>query len=364
MTERVESCESDKLDRYLKKYGGYWRYKGLKDFCYLINPFFPNKELVEEMRDNFDMLLREYPSGMAVNSQLAADMFGMKADNICVGNGTAELIKSLMECVGRVGLIYPTFEEYPNRKKKEDLEPFYVLSKDFSYGVDELMEFYVDKSIDALLIVNPDNPSGHFIQKEDILRLAVWCKNKGISLVVDESFVDFADIPEQTLLVQDIIERYDNLIVLKSISKSYGVPGVRLGVMASADKKLIENTKKDVSIWNINSYGEFFMEIIGKYRKEYVNALELFYRVRCEYVEELRNIGALTVYPTQANYVMCKINSDFSSRKLAEIMLNRYNILIKDLSGKEGFNAGNYIRLSVKTKEENALVIKALKEIL
>ena len=365
IAESIFAEGDEKLVRYMKRFGGYWRYEGMYDFCYLVNPFFPNQRFMDEMKANFETLIREYPSGMAVNSLLAAKYFELRPEQVCVGNGTAELIKSLMENFsGNIGLIYPTFEEYPHRKKKEQLVPFRVINEDFTYTVDDIMDFYKDKDIQAIVLVNPDNPSGHFIVRDDILRLEEWASKRNVSVIVDESFVDFADIPEQTLLTQDIIDSHRRLIVLKSISKSFGVPGLRLGIIASADRDMIAAMKKDVAIWNINSFAEYYMQIIEKYKDDYEDAMRRFMDVRRRYVAKLENIPALRVFPSQANYVMCRLENGMSSRKLADVMLNRYNILIKDLSTKEGLNGGNYIRLSVKTDEENDVVVKVLGELL
>lgn len=122
---------------------------------------------------------------MFVNSLLAGKYFGIKQDYVVVGNGAAELIKIVMEehAGKKVGVMFPTFDEYPNRLKPEQIVPFISKKDDFSYTVDELMEFFGDKNISLLLLINPDNPSGQFIQKTDVLRLADWCKAKGIKLI-------------------------------------------------------------------------------------------------------------------------------------------------------------------------------------
>lgn len=372
IAETIFATGDDKFAKYMRRFGGYWRYEGLHDFCYLVNPYFPNERFMDEMRARFETLIREYPSGMGVNSLLAGKYFGLKAESVVVGNGTSELIKSLMEhceCTkGKIGMIYPTFEEYPHRMEheEEDVVPFPGMGQDFDYQAEALMDFYNDIDISALILVNPDNPSGHFISRDDILALADWAQKKGCRLIVDESFVDFADCEVKTsLLEQDTIDSHPALIVLKSISKSFGVPGLRLGILASADKELIKFMKKDVAIWNINSFGEYYMQIIEKYKDDYEDAMKRFMEVRKRYMVGLNSVPNLKVYPTQANYVLCKLlKDDLTSRKLAEIMLNKYNILIKDLSTKTGFDHGNYIRLAVKTDEENEIIVKALKEVL
>lgn len=366
IAESIFAEKSEKLDRFNKRFGGYWRYPRLIDFCYLVNPFYPNKKLVDEMQANFGRLLCDYPSGMNVNSLLGAKYYGLHREQVCVGNGAAELIKSLMENLdGKVGMIYPTFEEYPHRRREEDIVPYWIKDNDFRYSADELMDFYGDKDIRILVLINPDNPSGNYIEKKDVLRIAKWAEQKNIKFVVDESFVDFADTKgSSTLLEEEIIKEYKNLIVVKSISKSFGVPGLRLGILASNDLNLITTMKKDVAIWNINSFAEFYMQIFEKYKSNYEEAIEKFKNVRKEYVELLTQVPYLRVIPSQANYVMCELTGKMTSRELSEELLDKYNILIKDLSNKNGFEGKSYVRIAVKRPEENKKLVEAMKDVL
>lgn len=366
IVESIFAEKGEKLERFNKRFGGYWRYPRLIDFCYLVNPFYPNQKLIDEMQANFGRLLCDYPSGMNVNSLLGAKYYGLRREQVCVGNGAAELIKALMERLeGKVGMIYPTFEEYPHRRKEEDIVPYQIQDRDFRYTADELMNYYEDKEIQILVLINPDNPSGNYIEKREVLRIAQWAERRNIRFVVDESFVDFADTEENpTLLEEDIIKKYRNLIVIKSISKSFGVPGLRLGLLVSDDLDLIAKMKKDVSIWNINSFAEFYMQIFEKYKANYDDAMKKFRVVRKEYVEMLNQISDLRVIPSQANYLMCELTGAMTSKELAEELLDKYSILIKDLSNKNGFDGKSYIRVAVKRPEENQKLVDAIKEVL
>lgn len=355
----------ERFKKIQNRYGGYWRYPKLIDFCYLVNPFYPPKKMIEEIKANIETLIGSYPSGIEVNSLIAGKYYGLKKEHICPGNGAAELINSLMKTInGSIGIIFPTFEEYPNRLGKNSILPYYPKNRNFSYRSKELMDYYKDSDIKALLLINPDNPSGNFIARAEILQLSEWAEQKGIKLIVDESFVDFADAPgSQTLLSEMILQRNKHLVVVKSISKSFGVPGLRLGVIGSADEELISFIKKDISIWNINSMAEFYLQICEKYRNEYSLALEKFKFIREEFVGKLRNIPNLRVIPTHANFVMCEVFGGYSAKILSETLLNKHNILIKDLSAKKGLD-GQYIRVAIKTIEENNLLIEALRSVL
>lgn len=363
--ESIFAEDKNKLSLYQKRYGGYWRFPSLLDYCYLVNPFFPTEKMKKEMRANFDILLSEYPSGLNENSLLAAKYFGLAQQYICPGNGAAELIKSLMnELTGTIGVVYPTFEEYPNRRKPEEIVAYIPDNKSFSYTVNDLIEFFSQKSISSLLLINPDNPSGNFIPRKDILILADWAVNKNVTLIVDESFVDFAESAEDnSLLCNEILEKYSNMIVIKSISKSYGVPGLRLGILASGNVDLVNRIKKDLSIWNINSFAEFYMQIFNKYELDYKQACALFVKERNRFYKDLEQIAYLRVIPSQANYFLCEVLNKYSSKQLTELLLTKYNILIKDCSGKSTFNGNNYIRIAIRTTSDNLSLMSALNEL-
>ena len=353
--------DEEKLDKIRSRYGGYWRYPALIDFCYLVNPYYPPPKLLDEIKANFDRLICRYPSGMDVNCLLAAKFYGLHKQNVVAGNGAAELIKALMEILdGKIGIVLPAFEEYPNRKKPEDIIAYYPDNGNYSYTASDLIEFYKDKDISVLLLINPDNPSGNYIEKTDVLRIAKWARKKGVTFIVDESFADFADTEEAgTLLEAEILEEHPNLIAVKSISKSFGVPGLRLGVLASDNIELVNLLKKNVAIWNINSFAEFYLQIFEKYKDDYKNAIDEFIKVRKEFVERLSKIKNLRVIPSQANYVMCEVMGNYTAGELTGILLGKYNLFIKDLSAKKGIE-GEYIRIAVKRPEENEKLIKAM----
>lgn len=346
------------------RYGGYWRYPQMLDFCYLVNPYFPPQRMIDEIKASFETLMREYPSGMRVNSLLASKNFGVKQEYILVGNGAAELIKALMErWTKRIGIILPTFEEYPNRLKAEDIIAYTPNTKGFSYTSEDVKRFFANKDIDTLLLINPDNPSGNLIPHEDMIGLIEWAGQKGIKIIVDESFIDFADKSKRySLLDNNILAAYHHLVVVKSISKSYGVPGLRLGIAASSDTVMVANMKRDVSIWNINSYGEFFMQILEKYHRDYFSACEAFSEERNRFYMALSNIPFLHVFPSQANYFLCEVTEGHTSHELA-VELLKHNILIKDCSKKNGFQGTQYVRIAVRGEQDNNCLIRALNSI-
>ena len=334
------------------------------DYCYLVNPYFPSDRMKDELRANFDELLVQYPSGMYVNSLIAGKCFGVRQEYIVPGTGAAELIKSLMENTPgkRLGVIYPTFEEYPNRKAKEDIVVFVPDTEDFHYTVDDLIGCFSSNPVDILLLINPDNPSGNYIPVQDIFRLADWCSARSIRLIVDESFVDFSsDFPGNSLLNNSILERYPGLTVVKSISKSFGVPGLRLGVLASSDPDVVSSVRKDVSIWNINSFAEFFMQIYTKYEADYIRSAEKFRAERKRFYDDLKTIPFLKVFESEANYFLCEVLPPYTSQTLAVRLLKEFNILIKDCAGKKAFNGRDFVRLAVRNSADNHRLVESLR---
>lgn len=355
----------EKLVSLQKRYGGYWRFPKLKDFCYLVNPYFPPQKLVDELKVNFQTLLTEYPSGAAQQSLLAAKIFNVNPEHIVVGNGAAELIASAAGYIsGKVGIPYPTFNEYPERLGTAEVVSI-PLAEDFSYTAEDIIRCVEKENLNTVILINPDNPSGNFLEKAEVLKLCRRLKEKGVALIFDESFIDFAEKEKRyTLIDETLLADYPNLTVIKSISKSFGVPGLRLGVLASGDESYIEKIKKTNTIWNINSFAEYFLQIYDKYSKTYKTACDLIAAERKRFSERLSQLPGVRVFPSQANYVMCRLDKAIVSEKLAILLLERYNIFIKDLSPKRGFENGNYIRLAVRDTVDNDALMEALRTVI
>ncbi|WP_300795621.1 aminotransferase class I/II-fold pyridoxal phosphate-dependent enzyme [uncultured Bacteroides sp.] len=357
--------EDELLKQYYGRYGGFWRFPSLIDYCYLVNPYFPPQKMIDEMQSNFKNLLTEYPSGMRINSLLSSLCFEINQNYILPGNGAAEFIKILMEDFqGKLGLVYPTFEEYPNRLKRDNLEIFIPRNEDFHYTAEDLISYFTLLPINALLLINPDNPAGNFIPFDGICKIADWCLEKNIKFILDESFIDFSsEYKTSTMLKDCILESYPNMVVLKSISKSYGVPGIRLGILASADVNYIGYLKKKLPIWNINSFAESFMQIYIKYKDVYNKSCDKFQIERKWFYNELKKISYIRVIPSEANFFLVEIINKYSSRELTEKLLKKFYILVKDCGPKYGINNRNFVRISIRNREDNKSLIKALKEL-
>lgn len=363
----INNTEDEKLlKQYYSRYGGYWRFPDMLDYCYLVNPYFNRSGIIKEMQDFFPTLVAEYPSGMNVNSMLASECWNVKQEYIIPGNGAAELIKLLMEHLeGKVGVVRPTFEEYPNRMPAERVVTFLPQNSDFRYDADDLIEFFGNNAVENILLINPDNPSGNFIPMEGIIKLAQWTKDNGIKFILDESFVDFSEgYANNSFISNQLLETFPNVCVMKSISKSYGVPGLRLGILCSANTEMIQRMKKQVSIWNINSFAEFFMQIYPKYRADYQKACDQFIATRNDFERELQQIPFIHVMPSQANFFFLEVLPPYKPKQLCAILLKNYKILASACLAKKGIEPDKYMRIAVRSHKDNERFIKALKELI
>ena len=348
---------------FQKRYGGYWRFDGILDYCYLVNPYFPPKAMIDKINSFSRELITQYPSGQSIQCINAGRLFdGLEEDYLCVGNGAAELISSLGRLLkGNMYVSKSAFNEYIRCFADCNLNIFDMKEDNYSFNIEKIKN-NIDKN-DIICIVNPDNPTGAFMSYDEAISIIDECNKKNKTVIFDESFIDFAQKDcRYTLLNNDVLNKYKNLIVVKSISKSYGVPGIRLGVIASSDVELINKVRSDVAIWNINSYGEYFLQIGNLYKKDYVKACDKISEERERFIKDLRSIKDLVVYNSEANYVLCDLGDKNSTEVTSKLL--EENIFIKDLRTKSSFKGMNYIRLAIRTEEENKILAKRLKEIM
>ena len=354
----------EQIKKLASRYGGYWRYPGLMDYTYLVNPYFPPAKMRAEIKNSFDTLLENYPSGQRVNALLAAKTFGLKVGTVAVGNGAAELIHAWMEMLaGKIGFVYPTFEEYPNRIDESRRVIFTPpVTNGFRYTAKDLMDFFGENPVSSIILVNPDNPSGNFLPKKDVLKLVAWTKRKGIRLLIDESFIDFAAQP-YTMLDTSFLSDNIHVNVMKSVSKSYGVPGLRLGILACGNEVQARLVQSHLSIWNINSFGEFFLQIAEKYKGEYIIACQKIAAERARFTKELSQFKFLSVFHSEANYILCEVKKPFTAKSLSVLLWTKASCLIKDCSNKKGFGGRSFIRLAVKSESDDNQLLEALKDL-
>ena len=362
IAETLFAPDDERPRRLASRFGGYWRFPHLIDFAYLVNPHYPPPRLLEEIAADVPRLARDYPSGQRVQCGLMGRLFSCDPGLLLVGNGASELIRALLpELDGTLGVVRPTFEEYPRLIPAVRLAEITPSGPDFGYTVGELLDFARERELSSLVLVNPDNPTGHWLPLEDVLALAARLGERGARLVVDESFVDFADgTLQHTLLCDDVLRRHPNLIVVRSLGKSHGVAGLRLGVLASADAELRRSVDDRISIWNINSVAEAFLQRAPRYQLEYAAACRQLVTERERLSTDLREIEWLRPISSAGNFILCELTNGISAQSVVRCLLKQASILVKDCSGKPGLGDGQFVRLAVRDAHDNAQLLAAL----
>ena len=277
-----------------------------------------------------------------------------------VGNGASELISAITSrYVENLAVPVPTFDEFINRAVAQGrrISP-YPLNGDFQLDAEGFHQHVQDSGADAALLIRPNNPTGTHIPKATLRDLLESLRRLRLVLV-DESFSDFVTSETATSAL-DLIEEFPNLVVLKSLSKVYGIPGLRLGYAASGDREIIATLRRDVPIWSINSPAQFFLEEMGPYLGQFQDSCQRVKRATQTLVDGLQTVPYLRAYPTQGNFVLCRVLDGLTAPELTARLYDEFRVLINDCSGKRGLE-GPFVRMASRTEEENLELVRTLR---
>lgn len=336
-------------------HGGYWRYPIL-DFYYLYNHYFPTKNLVSELQEKLPFLVDNYPSTQRVVAKLLSQWQReeyFKQENLIVGNGSSELIKVLCQIVDKITVPVPTFNEWADLSESK-LNIFRIDEKDkFRIDIERLIGSMKKNKSNFVAICNPNNPVGNVVDSKEIETLL----KTGKFVTVDEAFIDFC--PQFS--VEKLVAEYHNLIVIKSCGKSMGFPGIRLGYLLTSNVEIKNKVKKLLPIWNINSIAEFFIEIFPKYKEDYKKSIKKTIRDREDLNNKIKEVKFLESYESYANFIFCR--TSISASKLAKVLYEKHNILIKNGLNQSYLDTDQYVRIGVKTPKENNFLVEKLRSI-
>ncbi len=348
------------FERIQQLHGSYWRY-GFVDHSYLYNLHFPPKEMVAGFHNDLSEILTNYPVGQHELARLVAAWSGADPDHLVVANGGSELIKILGEhFVERMTIPVPSFNEYENTLAPRQLNRFALDPATFELDVDAFADSAISSGSNFVVIVTPNNPTALSVDRDDVLRLARRLEPFGCRLIVDESFVEFSRAGSAAS-VESVVREYPNLVVLKSMSKVFGIAGLRIGYLMSADRDLVESFRARLPIWNVNGLAEAFLRSIGRYRREFELSCALVRQTAHEFYEQLRALPGLAPIEPDANFVFCEITTPgVGARQLARELYVEHSILIKDCASKSMPNADRYLRIASRTPAENRRLVEAL----
>lgn len=337
--------------------------KKVVDFCYLSNKFFPTPEILQRLGEDLEDIVRNYPSMQTEQTELVAALTGYEPRQILVGNGASELIHLVTARLGQRWMMpFPSYMEYENviRDFDKPLELFPLVEKDsFAVDIERVLAETSRLNVDALVLPNPNSPTGQKISREELLQLleATWLK----TVVVDESFIEFTAISREEIpTLREHLDEFPQLIVMRSLGKDFGACGLRLGLMATANQFILKEIRRFLPIWNINPLAEKFLRLCVQYRGQYEKA-----RVTC--IEETRTlqnalgkIPSLKVFPTFSNFILFKILKDrVSSVQLRDHLLKELGYYVRDCSRKAGLG-DRFIRVGTNLPKENATLVDAI----
>ncbi len=341
------------------------------DACFLSNPYatdlfieYLNSEILDsgKMRD----LLECYPSQNSVIAELLSDFLQIDKENIFIGNGAIEIIQAIIHnfTEKKILINIPTFSSYYEYAKEGVEVVFNKLLKENNYDLD--VESYIanvkKERPDTIVLINPNNPNGAYLkvsELEYIIAELSFVKN----IVIDESFIHFAyeDSQFRLLTVAQLVKKYPSIIVLKSMSKDFGIAGIRAGY-GIMKKSYVDTLLKNGYLWNSNGLAEYFFRLYTRtdFAHSYEKVRVKYIMETMEFIEELKKIPAIRVYPSRANFVLIELNG-VSSTDFVSMLLIRYGIYVRTCDDKVGLD-GDFIRLASRSKTENDYILQSLKE--
>lgn len=333
------------------------------DFCFIANPYYPNKRLLKKIQQYLPTVIKAYPSSNPILSQQhLASVLHVKPEHLIIGNGATELITIIeRDLIDNLAIPVPTFSEYTEKLRKKDSAVLYQLPANDSYqlNLDHYAEWIDKNHVSSALIINPGNPTGQLLPLEK-MKSFLKKMNHLKMVIVDESFIDFAGVKIPSLMPH--IQEYQNLLIVRSMSKHCGVPGLRLGYCCTSNPEFLKQLRQLLPVWNINTLAEYFLTQLDKTDKEYhVARLKVIKDINYLY-EKLRKIEAFYIYPSSSNFLLIKSNCGIDATTLQEILLEQYLVYVRDCSNKVGLD--NYhIRVASQGKKKDKKLIKALNEI-
>ncbi len=362
--ENKYNTQEEKYEYISKQHGGYYRHH-FTDHAYLYNLYFPPKEIFSHLKDNIHNLVLNYPMAQDALAELIGCIINQQSERIIVGNGAAEIIKILSGSLAKKIIVpVPSFNEYVNAAPEGKAVEFPLEFPSLQLDVDKFADEAIKVGADMAVVVTPNNPTSMLVPKNDLIRLAKKLEPSNCMLIIDESFLDFADNNEQISLEKDI-DKYPNMAILKSMSKAYGICGLRIGYMLTANADFAKKVRGGIHIWNINGFAEEFLRILPQYKQEFKASCNKVKVDRDIFYDQLCSIEGMNVFNPDANYIYCRLpDAAISGPEVVKRLFIKHNIYIKDSVGKTQPDAHRYIRIASRTQEENNKLIAALKEVM
>jgi histidinol-phosphate/aromatic aminotransferase/cobyric acid decarboxylase-like protein len=317
--------------------------------------------MLQDLQANLPSLIKSYPSSNPETSQqhLAA-VLHVPAEHLIIGNGATELIVLInTTLIDRIGVPIPTFGEYIEKLKDHRDAELYPLDpgRRYELRLNEYLVWLRKQDLRALLVINPGNPTGQLIALEEMVEFLHQTKDFEL-VIVDESFIDFAGETIPSLL--PVAHRFSNLLIVRSMSKHCGVPGLRLGYIYTENLYLLNRLRRFIPTWNLNTLAQYFLSQLPATDAAYHEGRKrLIGDVRWLY-GALQGIRGMDVYPTGANFVLFKIKGGQTAAELQGRLLRDHRMYVRDCSNKLGMDQF-HIRVASQGREKDARLVDALR---
>ncbi len=345
------------------------------DACFLSNPYATQLFLVHFHREmirqrKLRALLELYPSQNRVIAHKLNRVLDVNPDSIFIGNGAIEIIQSIVHRFAREKMLInlPTFSAYYEFARPDTTVVYHHLRKENEFRFDT--RAYLDtvrrERPDTVVLINPNNPDGGYIAHRDMIELLAALKSVP-NVIVDESFIHFAcendNFAYRSLINQ--VERHPNLIVVKSMSKDFGVAGIRAGYAVMAPER-VQTLLSNGFLWNSSGFAEYFFDLYSRpdFQAKYERARVRYIKNSRRFFTALTRIPGMHVYPTAANFALVELTGKLSAEDLVCRLLIRRGIYIRTCDDKKGLEPGKFLRIAARSRPENRYIIRSIRRLL
>jgi len=341
------------------------------DACFLSNPYATDlflKYLDQDLisTNKLKDVLEFYPPQNQDVSRFISKAIGANQKNIFVGNGAIEIIQAVIHrFVGKkLCIIIPTFSSYYEFVRPDTEVVYYKLTKEdnFVLNPEKFISFVKDNEVDSIAIINPNNPNGGYLSLEDLNHIIESLKGLK-NIIIDESFIHFAyeNVDLSQITSEELIQKYSNLIIVKSLSKDFGIAGVRAGYAVMSEEK-VNTLLSNGYLWNVSGLADYFFKIYSQtdFVEEYNIVRKKYIMNTLMFLTELNAITSLKVYPSKANFALVELKDRTSFDFYLDLLVDS-GVYVRDCSDKIGLD-GEFVRIASRTFEENLKIINAVKK--
>lgn len=333
----------------------------LVDFCIPCNPYFPTPEMFAELGQNLETVLKFYPSDASTITGQLAGILRVPPQTIAMANGSTELITWIDHLLIHESMAtpVPTFGRWTDQSletgKRVDMFPLNE-ANGFVLDVDEYVRFVRDRGSRVAVICNPNNPDGSYVPRREVIRLMDELSDLDL-VVIDESFLDFVEEEASPSVAGDAMVR-SNVLVLRSLGKNFGLHGIRFGYVVG-NPALVKKVGSRLPKWNINSMAEAVVFMLKDHEDAYRESLRLLSRDRYNMSADLLRVPGLTVYPSQANFVLVKLPRGVDGARMRDYLLSRHGVLVRECGNKLGITS-QFVRLVVRPRKDTDRLLEGL----